>query len=186
MNMNGSVQLIANPSHVHPHRPHPKAHHSTLSHNVTHDNQERDYGDQINYGLILNAMVLTTVNPGLPKHWWRLITLILLVYAAEAAMPTFLAFVAGDRKWIVLHLFIDIASHLWWPGQYFRRKCHTAGFSISSSLQLFSSCYFCIYISCAYTAWTCFSWGCMHTKTGLSDYTYSALYVLYYCLPEPH
>lgn len=33
-------------------------------------------------------MVLTTVNPRLPKHWWRLIALISLVYAAEAAIHT--------------------------------------------------------------------------------------------------
>lgn len=63
-----AVQLIANPSHAHPHRPHPEAHHSGLSHSVTHDNQERDYGDQINYSLIQNAMVLTTLNPALPEH----------------------------------------------------------------------------------------------------------------------
>lgn len=97
MNMNGSVQLIANPSHVHPHRPHPKAHHSALSHSVSHDNQKRDYGDQINYGLIQNAMVLTTVNPGLPKHWRQLITLILLVYAAEASVPTFPLHLSQER-----------------------------------------------------------------------------------------
>lgn len=95
-----AVQLIANSSHVHPHHPQPKAHRSGLSHSVTHDNQGRDYGDQINYGLMQNAMVLTTVNPGLPKRWRRLITLILLVYAAEAPVPTFTAFVSGERKWI--------------------------------------------------------------------------------------
>lgn len=150
-----AVQLIANPSHVHPHRPHPKAHHSALSHSVTHDNQERDYGDQINYGLIQNAMVLTTVNPGLPKHWRRLITLILLVYAAEASMPTFPTFVSGESKWIVLHWFIDIAFHLWWPRQYFRGNatlcCY---FSIVSSLHLFSCRYFCFKILCANAVWT--------------------------------
>lgn len=117
-----AVQLIANPSHVHPHHPLPKAHHSALSHSVTHDNQGRDYGDQINYGLIQNAMVLTTVNPGVPKHWRRLITLILLVYAAEAPVPTFTAFVSGERKWFVVQQFIGIAFHLWWPGQYFWRN----------------------------------------------------------------
>lgn len=68
VNMNASVVLIANPSRVLPHHPCPKAHHSTLSHSVTHDNQGRDYGDQINYSLILNARVLTTVNPELPKQ----------------------------------------------------------------------------------------------------------------------
>lgn len=35
----------------------PKAHRSSLSHAVTYDNQQRDYGDQINYDLIQNAMV---------------------------------------------------------------------------------------------------------------------------------
>lgn len=98
-----AIQLIANPSHVHPHLPHPKAHHSALSHSVTHDNQRRDYGDQINYGLIHNAVVLTTVNPGLPKDWRQLITLISLVLAVEASMPTSPAAVSAERRWIVLH-----------------------------------------------------------------------------------
>lgn len=124
MNMNGLSSSLPTrhtsiPATLSP--PHPKAHHSVLSHSVTHDNQEGDYSDQINYALIQNAMALTTLNPALPKHWRRLITLILLVYAAELPTPTFAASVPGERKWIVLQYFIDIAFHFWWPGQYFTR-----------------------------------------------------------------
>lgn len=112
-----SVQLISNPSHVHP--PHaiplvPEAHHSSLSHTVTFDSRGRDYGDQINYDLIpkrrcrhysksRSAKALMTIDcPNIAC----------VLAATRAAAPTVPAAVSGDRKWIVLHLFIDIAFHL--------------------------------------------------------------------------
>lgn len=78
MNMNEACGLIVKPRHVPSQCLRPLAHQSALSHSVTHDNQERDYGDQINYGVIQNTTALTTVNPGPPWHRPRLITLISL------------------------------------------------------------------------------------------------------------
>lgn len=47
--------------------------------------------------------------------------------APEAAVRTFLAFVSGGRKWLVLLLFIDIAFHLGGLEQSFQRKRHAVG-----------------------------------------------------------
>lgn len=114
----GSVQLISTPSHFPP-PPHPiplvpEAHHSSLSHTVTFDSRGRDYGDQINYDLIpkrrrrhysksRSAKALMTIDcPNIAC----------VLAATGAAAPSVPASVSGDRKWIVLHLFIDIAFHL--------------------------------------------------------------------------
>lgn len=100
-------------------------------------------------------------------------------------VPTFPAFVSGDRKWIVLHLFIDIAFHLWWPGQYSWRKCHTAGvFQFFSSAQLAPPMllFFYLYSVCIYCKnfIKCLFFMRLHEKPeqGLSDYAYSARLVL--------
>lgn len=124
----------------HPHPPVPEAHHSSLSHTVTFDRRGRDYGDQINYDLIpkqrcrhysksRSAKALMTIDcPNIAC----------VLAATGAAAPTVPASVSGDRKWIVLHLFIDIAFHLRWPGRYSSRKMPWRWCFINFSLPLSS------------------------------------------------
>lgn len=151
--------LKAPPPHTHspPLRPIPlvpEAHHSSLSHTVTFDSQGRDYGDQINYDLIpkrrrrhysksRSAKALMTIDcPNIAC----------VLAATRAAAPSVPASVSGDRKWIVLHVFIDIAFHLRWPGRYSCRKMPGRKCFIHFSLPLsfsflfvsLSCCYFCI------------------------------------------
>lgn len=125
----------------HPHPPVPEAHHSSLSHTVTFDRRGRDYGDQINYDLIpkqrcrhysksRSAKALMTIDRP---------NIACVLAATGAAAPTVPASVSGDRKWIVLHLFIDIAFHLRWPGRYSSRKMPWRWCFINFSLPLSSS-----------------------------------------------
>lgn len=135
-------------------------------------------------------MVLTTVNPRLPKHWWRLIALISLVYSAEAAIHTSLS--SSQKRGSGL----SSACLLILPFIYDDQDNISKGnvtldwdFSIFSSFHVFSCSNFYIYILCSHKIETlpsaCFFWGCMNTETGLSDYTYWALFVLYYCFQNP-
>lgn len=124
MNMNEACGLIVKPRHVPSQCLRPLAHQSALSHSVTHDNQERDYGDQINYGLIQNTTALTTVNPGPPWHRPRLITLISLEHRLSIEDLTCPSLV----YWYCLSFTMTATIFL--------RKCHWAGlFSISFFLK---------------------------------------------------
>lgn len=127
----------------------PGAHHSSLSHTVTFDSRGRDYGDQINYDLIpkrrhhhysksRSAKALMTIDcPNIAC----------VLVATRAAAPTVPASVSGDRKWIVLHLFIDIAFHLRWPGRYSCRKMPRRSCFINFSLPLSSSFLFLYHVA---------------------------------------
>lgn len=178
-----AVQLIANPSHVYLHRLHPKAHHSALSHSVTHDNQERDYGDQINYGLIQNAMDLTTVNPALPKHWRRLITLILPVTLRRLPCPPSLRM--SQERGIGLSSTTLLILPLIYDDQHNISKDPCSYFLIFPSF----SCHYFVsrYCICMlYERYQVFftRYSNMNTIMGLSDYTHSFQFILCYCLWE--
>lgn len=169
-----SVQLIFDPSHVQPQRPRSK---STSLITVTRcylwQPAKRLWRSN---QLWLNTKCdgpPTTVNPALPKRWWRLIALILLVYAVEAACAHLPCICLGRQE-------VDCPPLVYWyclsfmmTGTIFLKKMpHRRCFSIFLFRPACFSpppCYFCIYIACAYTARTlsnvCFSWGCMKNQS---------------------
>lgn len=169
MNMNGSVHLISNPSHVHPYRPHPKAHHSALSHSVTHDNQERRLWrsnqlwlntecDGSHYSKSRTAKALTTIDylniACIRCGGFRIYLPCICLKREEVDCPPLV-------YWYCLSFMMT--------GTIFPKKCHTVllfpnfFFLTAFLMSIFVSRYVCAMWSVSNA---CFSWGSMKTKTG--------------------